>query len=110
MTTTTKLGDFLGRGLVNATPGTSDATDHIGRNVTAGNKDWMGRLLLDNPLYPPALWVAATSYAVGARARLAGGAILQATVGGTSHATTAPTAPAVNATVVDNTVTWQRLV
>jgi len=38
--------DYLGVPLVNATPGTSNATDRLGRNVVTGNKDFMGRSLL----------------------------------------------------------------
>ena len=105
MATTTRLQDYIGRWLGNATPGTSDATDHLGRGVTAGDKDFVGRgLTFTNP----ALWVATTTYAAGDRVRLSGGAILEAAEAGTSGAT-APTAPAVGGTVVDGTVTWQRL-
>lgn len=46
MTTTTYTKDYIGRLLVNATPGTSDATDYLGRDVIAGNKDYMGRALV----------------------------------------------------------------
>ena len=102
MTTTTRKEDFLGRNLTNATPGTSDATDHLGRNVIASNKDFLGRNLT---VVPHAV---ATAYSVGAVTYLAGGEELVAEVAGTSHATVAPTAPAVGATVVDGTVTWRR--
>jgi len=44
--TTTKTKDFLGVALVNATPGTSQATDRLGRSVTAGDKDYLGRALV----------------------------------------------------------------
>lgn len=213
MTTTSKLGDFLGRALSNDNPGTSDASDFLGRAVTASNKDFRGVALVDNPLYPPADWVVNHAYTVGQRVKIPGtnevetitvgatannyklavtlrgqtattanilfssngaaitaalvalpnvepgdivvagssspytvtiqselgnisqiavvagspditggtvvtgtttqgatlGAILECTVAGTSHASTKPTAPAVGATVVDNTVTWKRL-
>jgi hypothetical protein len=56
------------------------------------------------------LWTVATAYLVGAVVKLTGGARLEATVAGTSHATTMPTPPgAVGGTVTDNTVTWRRV-
>jgi D-tyrosyl-tRNA(Tyr) deacylase len=102
MVTTTRKEDFLGRNLTNATPGTSNATDHLGRNVVASNKDFLGRNLTVVP------WAAATAYTAGSLVYLAGGQELECTVAGTSHATTPPTAPAVGATVTDNTITWRR--
>lgn len=45
MVTTTKTKDYMGRLLVNATPGTSAATDFLGRAVIAGDKDYLGRAL-----------------------------------------------------------------
>jgi hypothetical protein len=107
MATTTKLKDFLGRWLTNGTPGTTNATDHLGRNVAASNKDFIGRsLAFDNP----AGWVQTTAYALGAYVRLAGGQLLQATTGGTSVTGSAPTAPgSVGGTVTDGTVTWKRI-
>lgn len=102
MTTTTRKEDYLGRDLVNETPGTSDATDFIGRSVKASNKDWLGRDLTSKP------WVAATAYTVGVVVYVSGGE-LTCSVAGTSHATTPPTAPgSVGGTVTDNTVTWTR--
>ncbi|OFB37969.1 hypothetical protein BA059_16875 [Mycolicibacterium sp. (ex Dasyatis americana)] len=102
MTTTTKLQDYLGRWLTNATPGTSDATDHLGRDVVSGDADFVGRdLTFDNP----SAWVTATAYSEGDYVSLSGGEILQATEGGTSDAAE-PTAPGVGNTVVDGTVTW----
>lgn len=213
MTTTPKLGDFLGRALSNDNPGVSDATDFLGRAVTASNKDFRGVALINAPAYPPPDWATATPYTVGQRVKIPGtnevqtitvgatannyklavtlrgqtlttanipfgsngaaitaaivalanvepgdivvtgssspytvtvqseqgnvaqiavvagspditggtvvagtttqgavlGAILECTVAGTSHASTKPTAPAVGATVADNTVTWKRL-
>jgi len=44
--TTTSTKDYLGVPLVNPTPGTSQATDRLGRAVTAGNKDFYGRNLV----------------------------------------------------------------
>lgn len=46
MTTTTDTHDYLGRLLVNATPGVSNATDYLGRAVIASDKDYMGRALV----------------------------------------------------------------
>lgn len=46
MATTTRTKDYIGRLLVNATPGTSQATDFLGRAVTAGDKDYLGRALV----------------------------------------------------------------
>lgn len=107
MATTTKLRDFLGRWLTNATPGTSAATDHLGRNVIAGDKDSAGRALTFSN---PAAWVQTTAYSLGVYVRLAGGQILQCTTAGTSVTGSAPTAPAtVGGTVTDGTVTWQRI-
>ena len=44
--TTTSTKDYLGVPLVNPTPGTSNATDRLGRAVTSGNKDFIGRALV----------------------------------------------------------------
>jgi hypothetical protein len=65
MTTTTKLGDFLGRAIRNINPGTSNATDYLGRNITASDKDYMGRSLQNTPQYPPAAWAVNTAYTLG---------------------------------------------
>lgn len=46
LVTTTKTKDYLGVSLVNAVPGTSAATDYLGRAVVAGDKDYMGRGLV----------------------------------------------------------------
>ena len=43
--TTTMTKDYLARNLVNPTPGTSNATDFLGRSVLAGNVDFLGRAL-----------------------------------------------------------------
>ena len=44
--TTTMTKDYLGVPLVNPTPGTSQATDSLGRSVVSGNKDYMNRALV----------------------------------------------------------------
>lgn len=64
MTTTTKLGDYLGRALTNSNPGASAATDYLGRGVIASNKDYMGRALVDTPSYPPADVARNTAYSL----------------------------------------------
>lgn len=57
MTVTLQLTDYLGRSLVNAVPGVSNATDYIGRAVVANtgdptdDTDYLGRLLHG---FPPA--------------------------------------------------------
>lgn len=57
---------------------------------------------------PTTAWAASTAYDVGATVVLTGGEALRVTVAGTSG-TTEPTAPALDATVDDNTVTWVRI-
>ena len=105
MATTTRRRDHLLRLLANATPGTTDpALDTFGRVCPTGNVDYMGRPLA------AAAWIIGTVYAAGALVtNVATGCVLECTVGGTSHASTAPTAPAYGATVTDNTVTWRRI-
>lgn len=98
MATTTRREDHLGRDLLNE--GTT-ATDFLGR-ATTSTADFLGRALTSSA------WAAETVYTVGTEVELAGGADLVCTVAGTSH-TSAPTAPAVGATVTDGTVTWRRL-
>lgn len=103
MATSTRRRDHLLRLLQNATPGTTDPVlDTYGRVATT--TDFLGR-----PTTGIA-WVIGTVYAVGDLVtNVATGCILQCTVGGTSHASTPPTAPAYGATVTDNTVTWKRI-
>lgn len=103
MATSLRRRDYLLRSLQNATPGTTDPVlDTFGRTVT--NTDHLGRANT-----APA-WIAATVYAVGAIVtEVLSGKVLQATVGGTSHATTEPVAPGYGETVVDNTVTWEQV-
>jgi hypothetical protein len=72
MTSTTKLGDWLGRALVNDNPGTSNAEDFLGRGTIASDKDFLGRALTDTPLYPPADWQASHAYVVGAQVKIPG--------------------------------------
>lgn len=85
MTTTTKLGDFLGRALSNDNPGVSNASDFLGRPVTASNKDFRGVALADNPLYPPPDWTNAHVYTAGQRVKIPGtNEVETITVGATS--------------------------
>lgn len=98
MATTTRREDFLGRDLLNE--GTT-ATDFLGR-ATTSTTDFLGRTLASSA------WVGSTAYTLGAEVELPGGADLVCTVAGTSAAS-APTPPAVDATVTDGTVTWRRL-
>lgn len=102
MATTTRLRDHLLRPLVNTTPGTSDATDSLGRDVQAGDLDYMGRDLVATA------WAATTAYSLGEYVELSTGEVLKATVAGTSDAAE-PTAPGYGETVVDATVTWEQV-
>ena len=45
--TTNDTRDYLGRSLDNDVPGTSDATDFLGRAVQSGDRDYIGRSLVD---------------------------------------------------------------
>lgn len=72
MATTTRMGDFLGRSLVNDNPGTSVATDFLGRGTIASDKDFLGRALANTPLFPPPDRGNTTAYTVGQRVKQAG--------------------------------------
>lgn len=97
MATTTKRDDFLGRDLV--TPA-SDSKDHLGR-VTTSTVDFLGRALTRD------LRVNSTAYSLGALIEFTGGEEFTVTTAGTTAAS-APTAPAVGATVADGTATLTR--
>lgn len=102
--TSTDAQDFLGRYLTNANPGTSPATDFLGRNVLTGNHDFLGRNLVG----AVAAWAATHAYTAGAEIEL-GGDVLSCTTAGTSAAS-APTPPAkVGGTVTDGTAVWTRV-
>ena|SRR5579875_2137993 len=104
MATTSDLQDFLGRFLVNSNPGTSAATDFLGRNVTTGNHDFLGR----NLATASAAWAATTAVALGTEV-VVGGDVLKCTTAGTT-ASAAPTPPTqVGGTVTDGTATWTRV-
>lgn len=97
MATTTKRDDYLGRDLV--TPA-SDSKDHLGR-VTTSTVDFLGRSLARD------LRVNSTAYSLGALIEFSGGEEFTVTTAGTTAAS-APTAPAVGATVADGTATLTR--
>ncbi len=110
--TSTKRQDYLGRWIVNAQPGTStNVTDYVGRNISSGTADYLGRALtFDNP----SAWATGTPYAAGDYVKPKTGtnydAVFVALDAGTSHGTTEPTWPALGGTVVDNagasSITW----
>lgn len=107
MATTTKLQDYSGVWLNNATPGTTQAADFLGRSIKASDKDFLGRALTFSQ---PAAWAQTTAYSLGSYCRLSGGAILKTIVAGTSVTGSAPTAPSVvGGTVTSGTVTYQRI-
>jgi hypothetical protein len=72
MATTTRLGDYLGRALHNDNPGSSTATDFLGRNVAASNKDGLGRDLVTAPNFPPPDRANSTAYTTGQRVKVKG--------------------------------------
>lgn len=103
MTTTLFLRDHLLRPLVNETPGTSDATDSLGRDVQDDDTDYIGRPLVAT------VWALDTAYALGEYVELSTGEVLKAIVAGDSNVTAEPTAPGYGETVVDGTVTWEQV-
>jgi hypothetical protein len=72
MVTTTRGGDYLGRALDNDNPGSSDAKDFLGRDVTASDKDGWGRSLVVAPNFPPPDRANSTAYTAGQRVKVAG--------------------------------------
>lgn len=47
MATTTRTKDYMGRALINASPGVTDpAKDYMGRHTITSNKDYLGRDLV----------------------------------------------------------------
>lgn len=80
-----------------------DTADYIGRGLTATNTaDYIGRELVP-------VWAISTAFVVGDYVELSTGEVLQATVAGTTDATTEPTAPGFGNTVIDGTVTWEQV-
>lgn len=82
--------------------------DKLNRNDLTYIARRVGATIPFSPDILPTAWAAATVYAVKDRV-LTNNGLLEATVAGTS-AGVAPTLPAVGSTVVDNGVTWKRLV
>lgn len=83
-----------------------DSGNPTDRQTWVGGSGWATLAGEEQPVIPA--WAATTAYVVNDEVKLTGGAVLQATVAGTSGST-APTAPAVGSTVTDGTVTWTRL-
>lgn len=100
MPTTLDRRDHLWRELDNPTPGTSEATDFLGRDIQTGDIDYVGRELIARD------WAVSEAIEVGDFRTLSGGELLKATVAGTTDGTTEPTPPGIGNTVVDGTVTW----
>lgn len=97
MATTTKREDYLGRDLV--TPA-SDSKDSLGR-VTTSTADFIGRPLRRD------LRANTTAVTLNQEIQFTGGEKFTVTVAGTTAAS-APSAPAVGATVADGTATLLR--
>ena len=103
MPTTLYYRNFLGKKLVNGTPGTTQATDAMGRSVASGTTDYMGRQLV------ALKWVLSTVTALGATTQAATGELLVCTTAGTTSAGTTPTAPGFGLTRTDGTVPWTQV-
>jgi hypothetical protein len=97
MATTNFREDFLGRDLADPT---TNAKDAMGR-LTTSSIDFMGRSLRR------VLRANSTAVTLGQELQFAGGQKFAVTVAGTTAAS-APTAPAVGATVADGTATLRR--
>lgn len=97
MATTTKRDDYLGRDII--TPA-SAAKDYLGRDTTS-TVDYLGRAMTRD------LRVNSTAYGLSALIEFSGGEEFTVTTAGTT-AVSAPTAPAVGATVADGTATLTR--
>lgn len=101
MPNTLYLRDFLLRKLTNPTPGSSNATDFLGRAVAVGDKGPDGHKLAGKK------WSQSAVVAVGDTTAATTGEILQCITAGTTSATgSGPTAPGYNQTRTDGTVTW----
>lgn len=104
MPTTQFLRDRLWRKLTNGTPGTTQATDQLGRAVGSSTTAADGTSLIGKK------WVISTVTAVGDFTQATTGELLQCTVGGTTSGTGGgPTAPGFGTTVTDGTVTWRQV-
>lgn len=104
MPTTLFLRDRLWRKLTNGTPGTTNATDSLGRAVGSATTDSIGALLIGKK------WVISTVTALGDYTQATTGELLQCTVAGTTLGSGGgPTAPGFGLTVTDGTVTWRQV-
>jgi hypothetical protein len=105
MATTTRLRDFLGRPLVNPSPGVTDPVmDFLGRNIPAGNVDSFGRSLIATTR------VNSTAYSPGAFVQFASGKLYVVTAGGTSAASApSDTSIGYGQPLADGTVTLRRV-
>jgi len=105
MATTLRLRDFLGRLLLNATPGTTDpAKDYIGRNVQAANLDTFGKTLIATTR------ANSTAYALKDYVQFIAGNFYVVTTAGTSAAAPpSETGIGYGQSLVDGTVTLQRV-
>lgn len=97
MATTTKRDDHMGRDLV--TPA-SDSKDYLGR-ATTSSVDFLGRALTRE------VRANSTAYALGDLIEFTGGSEYTVTTAGTT-AGSAPSVPAVGATVTDGTAVLTR--
>jgi hypothetical protein len=104
MATTLRLRGPLGKLLQNAVPGTTDpAKDSLGRNVQAGNIDYLGRALIATTR------ANSTVYATGAYVQFASGKLYLVTAGGTSAASPPAESAGYGASLTDGTATLQRV-
>ena len=104
MVTTLNLRDHMGRLLTNATPGTSDATDHLGRSIVASDLDFVARDLIATTR------ANTTAYAAGAYVQFAGGKLYKVTGAGTSAAAPpSETGIDYGEALTDGTVTLERV-
>lgn len=102
MPTTLNMRDFLGRKLSNATPGSTNATDQLGRAVKVGDADSLGRALIGRR------WGQSEAKGLGDTTQiLTGELLICVTAGTTSGSGTGPTSPGYGNTVVDGSVTWR---
>lgn len=101
MATSLLAEGYLGRSLVNGTPGTTNpVTDYLGV-VTTSTTDWLGRVLTCAP------WFGAVPVTLNTTYYISGGRIYVSVAG--TPAAGAPTIPgSVGGTVVSGTATFTR--
>jgi hypothetical protein len=105
MATSTRLRDYVGRLLVNPSPGVTDPVkDFLGRNVPAGNVDSFGRSLIASTR------LNSTVYTTGSFVQFASGKLYVVTSGGTSAASApSDTNIGYGQPLTDGTVTLRRI-